>query len=122
MGGTEVEQRVVGWATNVSAGPANDYKDGTTDVAQTVEFNLTSLTNADLFTGTGQPAIAKTAGGTWDLTYTPAHNAYGTSVVTVRLEDDGGLANGGVDTLTHSLTIEIRPVNDKPSFAVNTSL
>ena len=41
-----------------------------------------------------QPAIA--ADGT--LTYTLAPNANGSATVTVTLIDDGGTANGGVDT------------------------
>ena len=41
-----------------------------------------------------QPAIA--ANGT--LTYTPAANANGTATVTVQVHDNGGTANGGVDT------------------------
>merc|ERR1712000_59304 len=80
---TESGSRVThsGWATNVNAGPANDYKDGTVDQAQSLVLDFGQLTNADLFSVA--PTIAETTEGTWDLTYTLAHNAYGTSVVTV---------------------------------------
>ncbi len=51
-----------------------------------------------------QPAIAPD--GT--LTYTPAVGARGTTTVTVRLRDNGGTANGGVDTSDpQSFTITI---------------
>merc|ERR1712000_803191 len=124
-GGTEVEQRVVGWATNISAGTDSFDAGGQashiavpgSEHAQTVSFDLSALTNPDLFSVA--PAIDLTTG---DLTYTPAHNAFGTSVVTVELKDDGGVANGGVDTFSHSLTIQIRAVNDKPSFDIQSSL
>jgi len=33
-----------------------------------------------------------------NLTYTLAANAFGTEAVTVRAHDNGGTANGGVDT------------------------
>ena len=60
-----------------------------------------------------QPAIAAT--GT--LTYTPAANANGTATVTVRLQDNGGTANGGQDTsAAQTFTITVTAVNDVPSF------
>src|SRR6185436_17964828 len=78
-------QTVVGWASGISAGPANES-------AQTVSFEVTANTNPALFS-TG-PAVS--AGG--DLTYTPAANANGSATITIRAHDDGGTANGGVDT------------------------
>ncbi|MFB0534056.1 MAG: OmpL47-type beta-barrel domain-containing protein, partial [Anaerolineae bacterium] len=77
-------QTVSGWATNISPGPANES-------SQILTFTVTN-NNSGLFAS--QPAIA--ANGT--LTYEPAANANGSAVVTVTLQDDGGTANGGVDT------------------------
>ena len=77
-------QTVSGWATAISAGPANES-------GQAVNF-VVSNNNAALFSA--QPAVA--ANGT--LTYTPAANANGSATVTVMIHDDGGTANGGVDT------------------------
>ena len=95
-------QTVAGWATNVSAGP--------NEASQTVNF-LVSYDNNSLFSA--QPAID--ASGT--LTYTPAPNAYGVAHVTVVLHDNGGTANGGVDTSSpQTFTITVNPVNDPPSF------
>ena len=59
-----------------------------------------------------QPSISSTG----VLTYTPAANISGTSTITVVLKDNGGLANGGVDTYTQTLTITVNSVNDAPSF------
>ncbi len=94
-------QTGVGWAMNVSAGPANE-------AGQALDFAVSNDNNA-LFAV--QPAIA--ADGT--LTYTPAADAYGTATVTVRLYDDGGTRNGGVNASPEqSFTITVSPVNDTP--------
>ena len=74
---------IPGLVTNISPGPSNES-------AQTVSFTVTNDNNA-LFTV--QPAIAPD--GT--LTFTPCCTA-GTAVVTVIAVDNGGTANGGIDT------------------------
>lgn len=94
-------QTVAGWATNLSKGPANES-------GQTLSFIVSNDNNA-LFSV--QPAISST--GT--LTYTPAANANGAATVTVKIKDDGGTANGGVDTsAAQTFTITVTPVNDAP--------
>lgn len=96
-------QIVPTWATSISPGPADES-------AQTLNFTATNDNNA-LFSA--QPAISST--GT--LTYTPAANANGTATVTVTLKDNGGTANGGVDTSApQTFTITLTAVNDAPSF------
>src|SRR5207248_1089344 len=91
------------WATAISAGPANE-------ASQSVTFTSTNDNNA-LFSA--QPSVA--ADGT--LTFTPAANANGTATVTVTAHDDGGTANGGVDTsAAQTFTITVTAVNDAPSF------
>jgi hypothetical protein len=98
---------VAGWATAISPGPASES-------SQTVSFE-TSVDDASLFAV--QPAVA--ADGT--LTYTPAANAYGVATVTIRARDDGGTANGGVDTSpAQTFTVTIEPVDDAPSFSGGT--
>jgi hypothetical protein len=95
---------VSAWATNISAGPADE-------AAQTMNF-IVSADSAALFAV--QPAVAPN--GT--LSYTPAPNAYGTTNVSVQLHDDGGAANGGADTSAAQVfTITVNAVNDAPSFA-----
>src|SRR5678810_288956 len=51
------------------------------------------------------------------LTYTPAANANGSATATVQIHDNGGTANGGVDTsASQTFTINVTAVNDVPSF------
>ena len=93
------------YATNILAGPANES-------AQTVAFQVSNNNNA-LFSS--QPAIA--ANGT--LTFTPAADAHGAATVTVVAQDNGGTANGGVDTSTvKTFTITVLPVNSAPRVTV----
>ncbi|MBI5774404.1 MAG: VCBS repeat-containing protein, partial [Verrucomicrobia bacterium] len=75
---------VTGWATAISTGPANES-------GQTASF-LVSNNNNPMFSV--QPAVA--ADGT--LTFTLAADTLATATVTVQVQDDGGTANGGVDT------------------------
>ncbi|MEA1960703.1 MAG: InlB B-repeat-containing protein [Bacillota bacterium] len=76
-------QTINGWATNISAGSAED--------SQNLEFHL-SNNNTSLFST--QPSVSQT--GT--LTYAPVSDKIGTAQVTIYLKDDGGTANGGQDT------------------------
>jgi len=94
-------QTVAGWATGISAGPADES-------GQVLTFTLTNDNNG-LFSS--QPAVA--ANGT--LTYTPTAEASGTATVSVVLSDDGGVANGGDDTTdAQFFTITVNAVNDAP--------
>ena len=91
-----------GWATDISAGPADE-------IGQTVSFAVTN-DNSDLFSV--QPAIDST--GT--LTYTPASDANGIANVTVTLQDDGGTGFGGSDTSApQTFTVTVTEANDAPT-------
>jgi nucleoid-associated protein YejK len=92
------------WAGDISPGPANES-------AQTVQF-LVSNDNNSIFSV--QPAI--NSSGT--LTYTPAPNKFGTSVVSVVVKDNGGTANDGKDTSVMQMFSII--VNNPPSATINT--
>ena len=97
-------QTVSPWATSISAGPPSES-------SQTVAFLITGNTNPGLFSA--GPSISP--GGV--LTFTPSANAFGTATITVALQDDGGTANGGVDTsASQTFTITVLSVNDAPSF------
>jgi len=94
-------QTVVGWATNISPGPTAD------EAGQVVNFIVNS-TNTALFSD--PPAVA--SNGT--LTYTTAPNATGSATVSVQAHDNGGTANGGVDssapqTFTITVTSTVNP-------------
>ncbi len=94
-------QTHVGWAKNISAGPASE-------AGQIVNFQI-SNDNHILFVN--QPAID--ASGT--LTFQSAANASGTANLTVVLKDNGGTANGGVDqSIATTFVITVNPVNDAP--------
>ncbi|MBL1177965.1 beta strand repeat-containing protein, partial [Pantanalinema sp. GBBB05] len=100
-------QTIAGWATNISRGPAT----ATDETAQTVTFNVVTDNNA-LFSVA--PTVNPTTG---NLTFTAAPNANGTANVTVTLRDNGGTANGGLDTSTpYVFAIVVNPVNDAPTF------
>ena len=91
-------QNVPGWATTLSAGPADE-------TAQALDFLVTNDNSAAFNV---QPAVAPD--GT--LTFTPAPGATGVVTVTVRIHDNGGTANGGVDTSapqTFTITIHQLP-------------
>src|SRR5262249_43434666 len=97
-------QSVTGWATNISAGPADES-------GQTLTF-LVTTNNDPLFSAL--PAIDTNG----KLTFTPAANANGSATVTVRLKDNGGTANGGADTSgPQTFTITVTAVNDPPALA-----
>ena len=93
--------RCTGFATNISKGASNES-------SQTVSFAVTTA-NTSLFSLL--PAL--TSAGS--LSFTPAKNAYGTTVVSVVLHDSGGTANGGKDTSAQTnFTIAIVNVDDPP--------
>jgi hypothetical protein len=97
-------QTVTGWATGLSAGPPDE-------AAQVLAFSVIGTTNDALFAA--GPAVDAVTG---DLTWTPAADANGTAVVTLRLADDGGTANGGLDGAVQAFAITVGAVNDAPSF------
>ena len=94
-------QTVPGWATAITRGPADES-------GQTVGFSVTAAVPGLFATG-GQPAVAASGA----LSYTPAPGAHGVTAVTVRAVDDGGTANGGVDTSAPQ-TFAITIVNQAP--------
>ncbi|HEX8936488.1 MAG TPA: Ig-like domain-containing protein, partial [Pseudonocardiaceae bacterium] len=95
-------QAVNGWATDISAGSADES-------GQRLTFEATSDTN--LFTAGGQPEIDASG----KLTYEAAPNANGSATVTVKPHDDGGTLNGGADiSAEQTFTINVTAINDAP--------
>jgi hypothetical protein len=96
-----------GFITSFSKGPANEAR-------QTTKYELSRVET----TGHGEALFAKapaisTAG---TLSFMPAKHAYGQAVITVRLKDNGGTANGGVDTSEPQVfTLYVTNVNDAPT-------
>ena len=95
---------VAGWATDISVGPTDES-------GQTLAFVIDSNNNTSLFAA--GPAVD--ANG--QLTYTLAPDANGSATIGIKLTDDGGTVNGGVDeSPVESFDINVTAVNDKPSF------
>lgn len=93
-----------GWATAVSAGPANES-------AQTVGFEIVSNNNAGLFVVS--PAVSPA--GT--LSFTPNSQISGTATIGLRLKDNGGTDRSGQDTsAVQTFTITTLASNTPPSF------
>ena len=96
-------QTVSGWARDITPGADNE-----TD--QILEFLVIGNSNPSLFTPAGQPGVTRdgpqSSEGT--LTFTPSDGS-GDATITVVLKDNGGTANGGVDTSDpHTFKIRIR--------------
>jgi len=92
------------WAT-FNPGSANE-------ASQTATYTISNISNPGLF------AAIPTVNSSGTLTYTPATDANGTSTFDVVVQDNGGTANGGVDTSSvQPFTITVTPVNDAPSFS-----
>jgi VCBS repeat-containing protein len=51
------------------------------------------------------------------LDYTPASGQSGSALITVTVQDDGGIANGGQDTTVRTFTINVTAVNDPPTIS-----
>ncbi len=103
-------QSVAGWATGIDAGSVDE-------AGQVLTFLVTANTNPGLFSTA--PAIDPATG---TLSYTPADDANGSADITVELKDNGGTANGGVDTsIAQIFKISVDPVNDAPVLTIGSS-
>eukprot|EP01064_Diplonema_japonicum_P037721 TRINITY_DN891_c4_g1_i1.p1 TRINITY_DN891_c4_g1~~TRINITY_DN891_c4_g1_i1.p1 ORF type:complete len:2318 (+),score=489.01 TRINITY_DN891_c4_g1_i1:139-7092(+) len=92
--------------TDGKPGPA----DAVDEEAQTLIY-LASTNNPTLFS---TPPVVSPVG---DLSFTAAPNANGVATIDVVLTDNGGTLNGGVDRAPlQSFTIEVRAVEDPPTF------
>ncbi|MHB0875074.1 MAG: beta strand repeat-containing protein [Anaerolineae bacterium] len=105
----DTESRTIaGWATSISTGAANE-------ASQTLAFATEAATPAFF-------AIQPTVMVNGTLKYTAAENACGSTQVTVVLRDNGGTANGGIDTsATYTFTITIVPVAEAPGVTGTTT-
>ncbi len=99
-------QTVVNWAQAIDEGPGEG--------GQTAAFEIVGNDQPSFF------AVAPTVDAAGTLRYTPAANALGTATIALRLRDDGGTANGGIDvSATQNFRITIASVNDPPSFTLS---
>jgi MYXO-CTERM domain-containing protein len=84
---------------------------GVAEAAQTLTITATSSNPALV----PNPTVTG-SGSTRTLSFSPAANANGTVTITVTAKDNGGTANGGIDTLLRTFGITVTPVNDAPVF------
>lgn len=104
------QQTVPNFVRNISPGTR------ASEATQTVSFNVTNTNNA-LFSV--QPSIA--ANGS--LTYTPAASGTGTATVSIIAQDNGGTAEGGVNSSaaqTFTFTLTAAPNLDLASLTIST--
>ena len=85
-----------GWATGIASGPANE-------AGQNLNVSL-NASDPGLFAV--QPALDLATG---NLSFEPAAGRHGSTELTIRLEDDGGIARDGVNATTVRTTILLRP-------------
>jgi CshA-type fibril repeat protein len=91
-------QAISSWISTSSVGPANES-------TQTKSYVITGNTNSSIFSD--QPTIDIDG----VLYYTPMPNTSGVSTITLKITDNGGTANGGVDaSATQSFTITVNPI------------
>ncbi len=91
------------WATGISAGPSGGLGD---ESGQALTFNITSNTNPAIF------AVAPSVDSSGALSFVPAIDAQGNSTISLELMDNGGIANGGVDTSpTQTFNIQVNASN-----------
>ncbi|MBN1758609.1 MAG: S8 family serine peptidase [Chitinispirillaceae bacterium] len=94
----------INWAPSVSPGPPDES-------GQRLSFSV-SVGGPDLFSV--QPYFSPEG----ILSFSPAADANGTTPMTVRLHDEGGTSNGGIDSsVQETFSITFLPVNDPPSFS-----
>ncbi len=100
-------QTLNAWASAISTGPANE-------AAQTLAFTVTANDNPALFSV--QPSVSPAG----VLTFTPAADANGTANLSLRVTDNGGTADGGIDSSAEqNFSIALTAVNDAPSFTAS---
>lgn len=86
--------------------------DGDAEATQTLSVSASSDNSALIPT----PTLTYTSpNATGTLRYTPVANAAGTAVITVTVTDNGGTANGGVNSVSRQFTVTVTAVNDEPT-------
>ena len=88
-----------GFLTSISVGPSDETGQSTSIAVVAASPSLFAV----------QPAIS----GAGTLTFRPATNRSGSSVVTVSVTDNGGVANGGDNVGTDSFLINVLGANDQ---------
>lgn len=120
---------IPGWATGIAAGPTSEAGQHLTATVRllsvtdqkALEFQMEPT--LDLATGTLSFTIKHTIYpltiyGQTDPSYIQWYSSTGLARVEIELKDDGGTANGGVDTMTRAFTIFMDPAPLAVDFSV----
>ena len=59
---------------------------------------------------------------TGTLTFTPQADQFGSALITVVVQDNGGTSNWGNDSITNTFTVTVQAVNDAPTLNALTNL
>ena len=89
--------------SGISAGPSNES-------SQTLGVTASSGNTALI----PNPAVTYTSPqATGSLAYTPVAHQYGSALITVTVMDNGGTANGGIDSFQRMFTVVVNPDQEK---------
>ncbi len=88
----------------ITSGPS--YESGQTLTVTATSSNPALIPN---------PSVSYTSPNTTgSISFMPLPDANGSVLITVTVKDNGGTANGGVDTFVRTFTVTVNPVNDAP--------
>ena len=77
--------------------------------------NLTVTATSSDTTLIPHPTVTYTSpSSTGSISFAPAANRSGSATITVTVTDDGGTANGGVNSVSRTFTVTVNAVNDAP--------
>lgn len=105
--------------TNLQPGGGPDESSQTLSVTASLQ-NGTSITGQFRYSTDGgltfspTPPTGLSPGANVIVRFIPDADTNGSGNIVIRVQDDGGTANGGVDTLTITRQLVINPVNDPP--------
>ena len=99
-------QTVRSFFNDILPGPVDEYSQSVSLLIQTNNSNLFIEEPRTLYNG----------GGSADLFFTPSDSLSGVALVTIRGTDNGGVAQGGQNTLTRTFLIVVSDVNNPPTF------
>jgi hypothetical protein len=82
--------------------------------AETQILGITATSNNPSLIPSPLAVTYTSANANGSISFTPVADQNGFATITVTLKDDGGTANGGVDTVVRTFVIQVNPVNDAP--------
>ena len=106
-----------GFIKNITKGPPPPISN---EDYQVLTFFVAKVSGDDLFAQGPSITIQNSTG---ILNFTSLPYTYGNATFVVQLRDDGGQQNGGSDTsANYTFVIRVRPVNQRPSFVLTTTV